>query len=431
MEYAAVVTIAALLLAYAAISERLRGTVLTAPIVFCTAGLLLGSRQLGWIHVSETAEGIKLVAEVALAITLFADAVRIDLRALRKGVGIPARLLGIGLPLTLVAGTVVALLVHPAFAMAQALLLAAILAPTDAALGETVVSDQRLPVAVRQSLNVESGLNDGLAVPFYLVAFDLTASALSGRPGTALLIHVFEQIGLGLAAGIVAGAAGGAVVRYCDARGWVEGAWRQVIMLASAGLAFGLAQVVGGSGFISAFAGGVSFGLVARARGLHLAHLTEQTSGILGALTFAMFGALALRPALGRIDGPMVAYAVLSLTVVRMVPVVLALLGSRLRWPTIAFIGWFGPRGLASIVFGLGILGAGLPGADRLLPTAAITVGLSIYAHGVTARLLTRAYVRWFGSLAVKPAAESADVHEHRVRLGSDQEASELLADGG
>jgi NhaP-type Na+/H+ or K+/H+ antiporter len=334
-----------------------------------------------------------------LAVVLFADASRIDLRALRGELAIPARLLGVGLPLTLIAGFVVALALLGGLAWPEALLLAVILAPTDAALGQAVVTLPRLPVRVRQSLNVESGLNDGICVPVFLIVLAI-ATAEGGAIGDGAAARlVAEQIGYGALAGVIAGAAGAAAIVVAERAAQTEQAWLQIVPLAAAGLAWGIATPIGGSGFIGAFVGGVAFQALRRDTAGDVAHLVDEAGAVLGAVTFVVFGAVLLGPALDELTMSIVLYALLSLTVIRMAPVALALVGTGMRSQTTRFLGWFGPRGLASIVFALMLEeDGGVPHAETIMVTAFVTVGLSVLLHGLTAAPLAERYARWFES---------------------------------
>ena len=395
----ALATLALALLAFAAISGRIAGTPITPAMVFTGVGLLVGVDALGLVEFAPTGETIKLLAEATLTLVLFADASRIDVRALRGEIGIPARLLGIGLPLTLLAGFLAVLGVLGELTWAEALVLAVVLAPTDAALGQAVVTLPRLPLRIRQSLNVESGLNDGICVPLFLVALAV-AQAESGAIGDGAAARlVSEQIGYGILGGIVGGAVAAAVVVMSSRRGLVEAGWLQTVPLAGAGLAYGIASPLGGSGFIAAFVGGFVFGWLRRHRGGEVGYLLEQGGSILGAVTFVVFGAVLLGPALPELTWPIALYAVLSLTVVRMLPVAIALLGTGARTPTVGFLGWFGPRGLASIVFAIILVEeGGLPHDDTILTTVYFTIGLSVLAHGLSAAPLAERYARWFES---------------------------------
>ncbi|WP_017681548.1 cation:proton antiporter [Rhodococcus ruber] len=390
--------IAGILLVFAAISGRVAGTPITAPIVFTAGGLLVGGQAAGLIEVDAASETVKLLAEVTLALVLFSDASRVDLSALRTEISLPARLLGLGLPLTIAAGFAAALVVLGDLAWPEALLLAVILAPTDAALGQAVVTLPILPSRVRQGLNVESGLNDGICVPLFLIVLAV-ARAESGAIGDGAAVRlVAEQIGFGIVAGVGAGAIAGTVLVVVGRRYPLDHLWRQIVPVAAAALAYTVAVPLGGSGFIAAFVGGLTFGALERRSEGEVSHLIDETGDLFNAVTFIVFGAVLLGPALGRLSWTMAVYAVLSLTVVRMVPVALALIGLHARGPTVAFVGWFGPRGLATIVFAILILEepGELPHEDLLLTTAIVTIAVSVLAHGVTAAPLAVRYAHWF-----------------------------------
>ncbi len=389
-------TLALILLGFAAISGRIEGTSITAPMVFTGVGIVVGARALDLIDLEQHGEEIKLLTEATLTVVLFSEASRIDLRALRAEAGVPARLLGIGLPLTLLAGFVVALMLLDALAWPEALLLAVILAPTDAALGQAVVTLTRLPSRVRQSLNVESGLNDGICVPLFLIVLAIAQAEETDAGWRDAVRLVLEELGYGALAGAFAGAVAAAVVIVAGRRGFITPAWIQVIPLAGAALAFGLAQPIGGSGFIAAFVGGAFFGGLRRREGRDVSYLIEEASALLAAVTFIVFGAVLLLPALENVTWQLVLYAVLSISLVRMIPVGIAMVGTGARLPTVAFLGWFGPRGLASIVFALLLVEeGGLPNDEVILIVTFVAVGLSVFAHGISAAPLARRYADW------------------------------------
>jgi NhaP-type Na+/H+ or K+/H+ antiporter len=403
--------IALVVLGFAAVSHKLDGTPITAAIVFMSAGLLLGPRVLDLVDPSAGGETVKLLAEATLAVVLFSDSARIDLRALRGELGVPARLLGIGLPLTIVAGCLAALVVFGSLEWPEALLLGVILAPTDAALGQAVVTLPSLPLRVRQSLNVESGLNDGLCVPVFYVVLTL-AGAEAGLVSDSHAVKILvEQIGYGTLAGVGAGLLSGAVIVLAGPRGYMEGSWLQIVPVAGAGLAYSSAVALGGSGFIAAFIGGAMFGAVRRRIGGEVGYMLEELGALLGAATFIVFGAALLEPALGRLSWAIVLYAVLSLTIVRMLPVAVSLVGTGARRPTVAFLGWFGPRGLASIVFAVLTLESHgtLPHESTVLDAVFVTIGLSVIAHGLTAAPLAKRYSRWY---AARPREEPEPARE-------------------
>jgi sodium/hydrogen antiporter len=386
-------------------------------MLFVAAGLLFGTEVLGWLDLGIESSGVRLLAEATLTLVLFADASRIDLAALRREIALPARLLGIGLPLTIAAGTVIAAALFTQLSWLEALVLAIVLAPTDAALGQAVVTDPRLPGRIRQGLNVESGLNDGICVPLLFIAL-----AAAEADENAITVHhavhlVLEEIGWGLVGGVAAGALGAIVLGFVERRRLVAEDWLQVIPLSAAALSYGIAAPLGGSGFIAAFVAGLVFGVLYRSHGGETTYLVDAGGQVLNAVTFIVFGALALGPALHVLDWRIALYAVLSLTLARMLPVALALLGLHARRPTVAYVGWFGPRGLASIVFAIIVLeGSALTHAELVVATVLITVALSVYAHGLTALPLTNAYARWFAARPKPPPMESTPAHEHRWR---------------
>jgi sodium/hydrogen antiporter len=391
----ALILMAAIFLGYAAVSRRLEGTPVTAAIVFVGAGFVLGAEVLGWLDLSFDHEALSKLAEATLVVVLFCDASRIDMPALRKEYSVPARLLGIGLPLTILAGAGVAAVVLPDLTWAEAIVLAIVLAPTDAALGQAVVTDERLPSRIRQGLNVESGLNDGLCVPLLAIALAVAETDAGETTRTHAVKLVVEAIGWGVVGGVVAGAVAALVLRASTRRGWMQGQWRQIVPVAAAVGAFGIADGRGGSGFIAAFVGGLVYGVMAP-KDMDAAQFAEEVGSVLNGITLVVFGALVLSSVWSSIGLREVVYGVLTLTVVRMIPVAIAMIRSHARVPTVLFLGWFGPRGLASIVFGVVVLeAANLPHTDELVVAVSVTVALSVVAHGVTAAPLARRYAEW------------------------------------
>ena len=411
--------LAGIVVAYAAVSGRLARSPLTPAVFFVTAGLLAGGEVLGWIDLETDGSAVRLLAEATLTLVLFADASRIDFGALRQEYAVPARLLGIGLPLTILLGALFAVGLIGELTLAEAAVLAIVLAPTDAALGQAVVTDSRLPSRIRQGLHVESGLNDGICVPLLFIAI----AVAEAEAGTVSNLHavelVLEEIGYGVLGGVVAGAVGAVLVRFGMRRGLIEPVWLQILTVGTAALAYGLAAPIGGSGFIAAFVGGFVFGLLRRHAGGEVTYFLDESGELLNGVTFVVFGAAILGAALADITWEAVVYAVLSLTVIRMLPVFAALVGTGARRPTLAFTGWFGPRGLASIVFGVILVeDADLPHTEPILLAIALTIGLSVFAHGLSAQPLTERYVRWYRSHPRDrlPSMESKPAPEHRWR---------------
>ncbi|MRX43704.1 cation:proton antiporter [Agromyces kandeliae] len=392
----AVTVVMAVIILWSALSGPLDRRGVTPALFLMVVGFGLSAISPGILDVSLESVVAERIAEIALVLLLFSDATRIDLRVLRHQLGWPSRLLLVGLPLTILAGTGIAALVFPSMALASAFLLAIMLAPTDAALGQKVVADRRVPARVRQALDVESGLNDGLAVPLFLVALSIANAEFEAGVTGMVAGSMAAQIGWGLTAGLAAGVPGGLLFRAADRRGWIAREWRQILPLAVALLAYAIAQDLGGSGFIAAFVGGIAFGRLAGPSRSKVTVLSEAAGDLLAAVTWIAFGALALTLALPYVTWQVVVYAVLSLTVVRMVPVAIALAGSGARRPTVAFIGWFGPRGLASLVFALLAAESGVPEGETVLTTVVVTVALSITLHGLTSAPLVEVYHRWY-----------------------------------
>lgn len=338
---------------YALVSERLAMSPVTAPMVFVAVGLIVGGSGVGVFDLGLDNEAVSVVVEATLVLVLFTDAVRIDLRALRSSWWLPGRLLGIGLPLTLLLGTIVALVLLPDLTIAEAALIAAVLAPTDAALGQAVVSDMRLPVRLRQGLNVESGLNDGIVLPVVAICLAWAGAEADAEGFGEWGAFVASQIGLGVLCGVVAGAGGAWLLRRRSVADRVEGIYRQLATISIAVAGFAAASAVDGNGFIAAFTAGLAFGHLAREQCAGAQDFTADQGELLSVVTFTIFGAALAGPALDELTWAVAGYVVLSLTVIRMAPVLLSLWRSRLLLETRVFAAWFGPRGLASILFAL------------------------------------------------------------------------------
>jgi NhaP-type Na+/H+ or K+/H+ antiporter len=394
---------AAVLLLYTLLSRRLAGTAVSPALVFALGGLALGVAGGADIRPRELSAGnqeaVLLLAELALALLLFGSAAALGLRELRADRALSERLLGIGLPVTIAAGVLAALALLGDLDIWEMLLVAALLAPTDAALAAPVVSDRRVPVRVRTALDVEAGLNDGGAVP--VVFFALAAAvAAEGAPEHGLFHEGAVIIGGGVLVGAVVGAVGGRAVALAMRRRTVAPAYEPMAMVALALVTFFAADAIGASGFIAAFVGGlVAAAPLGDSRG-RLTEFMDEDGQLLSFAVFFIFGVLAAS-VLDGVTWAVAGYAVLSLTVVRMLPVAIALAGSGLRAPTTAFMGWFGPRGIASIALLFVVLGEepGLPGIATIESTVVATVLLSIVAHALTAPALVARYARFTGSL--------------------------------
>lgn len=411
--------VAAAVLVVACASRRMTGTPVTTAMAFVAIGVLVGPIVIDGVTAAPTGATVRTLAEATLAVVLFADASRIKLRALAREFVVPLRLLAVGLPLTIIVGAALAVAMFTQMNLAEAVVLAVVLAPTDAALGQAVVTEPRLPSRIRQGLNVESGLNDGICVPLLLIALAVADVEDKTTSGHHALAVVAEEIGYGIIGGVVAGLAAAALVTVAYRRDLITGSWLQIIPIAAAAMAYGMAVALGGSGFIASFLAGGIFGALVSQESEEASRLNEEIGGLLGGITFLIFGAVLLGPTLEHVSWQIALYAVLSLTLIRLLPVAIAMIGSGARWRTVGFLGWFGPRGLASIVFAvIAVQEAHLAHAQTILLASYLTIGLSVFAHGATAAPLAQRYARWYGSHPGhrRPVMESIPAAHHRPR---------------
>ena len=393
MDYSDLAIIAAFAFLYSIIASRLGKTRFNGALVYVIAGFLCGGQAFGWIDVQIGGEGLKILAELTLALVLFTDSANTNLATLRRIETIPIRLLFIGLPLTLVFGFAAGWLFFDELGLFEIALLATMLAPTDAALGKAVVTNPAVPESVRESLNVESGLNDGICVPVLLFFLALAVGdAESGHAAGLMAQLTLQAIGTGVLVGGVAGLVGGRLIRHCSTRGWVAGSWIQIPVIALALTCFATAQWLEGSGFIACFVAGMIFGTTEKGNKGRFLEAAEGVGDSMALVTWLMFGAVAVGVTWQYLDWRVIAYALTSLTVIRIVPVFLATLGLKLRWDTRLFMGWFGPRGLASIVFVVLVTDETLPGSEVLATTVTWTILLSVLLHGLSANALSKAY---------------------------------------
>lgn len=404
MNAADLAIVAALVFGWGTLSARLERFDVTAPIIFVLAGLLLTHGPLAVLGVTPSNELIKGLAEFTLALVLFSDASRVGLHELRADSGLYVRLLGVALPLTIGLGTLLALaLVGPGTSIWLALLVGAALAPTDAALGAGMIANPVVPARIRRLINVESGLNDGIATPFVSVA--LAGAATGGHIAGHGPAKAVTELAVGILIGVIVGGVGGLLVNTARQRGWVAEGFAGSAVLGLAICAYASAVAVDGNGFIAAFIGGLAFGTTGGRRGEPLVPFVEETGALVSLLVWLAFGAVAVVPAMETVTWPIVLYAILSLTVVRMVPVAVALIGARLGWATVILVAWFGPRGLASVVFALLALEElGSPTAGRAVAVIAITVLLSVVVHGATAEPLAIRYTKRLSDHAAEDA---------------------------
>lgn len=395
--YETLAVLALFIMVYSSVAGAVERSWISGPIVFTCFGILIGPAGFDLLDWDTDRELIRSLAEVTLAMVLFTDAAGANVRVLKNTSGVPARLLLIGLPLTIALGFAVGtvFIEHPS--LLAIAVLATMLAPTDAALGKAVITNQAVPDEIRQSLNVESGLNDGICVPvlllFLTLALDMTGD-VTPLPLAAQL--VVEQIGIGLVVGLLLTFIAVRLLAFARRRQWLTKTWTQIPIFALALSCFAVAQSLGGSGFIAAFSGGLLMAFMDK----HLATqvkeeyliASEGAGDTLALITWVAFGSAVVWQALGNFSWSILVYAFLSLTVIRMVPVFLCLTGSGIDTEGKLFIGWFGPRGLASIVFAVIVVNSALPDSGVLAMTVVCTIILSILGHGVTANPWARAY---------------------------------------
>lgn len=393
MDPAFIIFTATALFVYALVSRRLTTTPISGPMVFVGLGLVAHATGiLDPIQVGGS--GIGNVLELTLALLLFSDATRIHLRSWQADGDLPTRLLAIGMPLTIVLGTFAASWVFPNFGLVAAALIASILAPTDAALGKAVVTNPSVPIRIREALGIESGLNDGIALPIilFLIAIGET------EEGNTLWGLFVEGIGVGVLVGLALGAGAALALGYAIKRSWIAPVWVKISIVAVAFLTFLVADEMGGSGFIAAYVGGNIFGRLMDPldRTNSAGEFGEDLGTILTMISFLIFGAFILGPNQFVFTWSTLFYGILSLTLIRMIPVAISMIGTDIRPPTVLYLGWFGPRGLASIIFaGLLVEEAGLAGAEEIVSAVIVTVALSVVLHGATAPWGAKQYAGW------------------------------------
>ncbi|MET0932108.1 MAG: cation:proton antiporter [Mycetocola sp.] len=398
-----------IVLGWAVVSHRLALWNITGPLVFTVAGFLLGNPLWGPLTVEVEAPSVHVLAELTLALLLFSDASRVNVSTLRQDIGLPARLLGIGLPLAALLGSVAAVVLFSDFTWALALFVGAALAPTDAALSAQVIDDDRLPMRVRRALNVESGLNDGIITPVVVFALAIAASPPGGSGEEADGVRAILELAIGIVVGVALGLVSASLIAFASRRRWILHGGRRLGTLATAVGSFSLAQSLGGNGFIAAFVAGIAFGAafphdVADVE--QVGELPELLGEVLALGVWFLFGAALLPVAFEYFSLSTLLYAIISLTLVRMLPVALGLAGTGLDRGTVLFIGWFGPRGLASVVFAL-LAVEELVETDAVghaISVVAFTVLMSVAAHGISAGPLGRLYERFHDTVPTDEA---------------------------
>jgi NhaP-type Na+/H+ or K+/H+ antiporter len=397
---------AACIVVWSVLSGRLERIYISAPIAFMVMGLVVTHGPLALIHFSPHSETVKTLAEVTLALVLFTDASRVNIHELRSDFGLPVRLLAIGLPLTIGFGTAAAFGIIPGISLWVAATIGAIVAPTDAALGATIMEDARIPNRIRRLLNVESGLNDGIATPF--VNLFLAGAVSTEVAHSVSVLDAAGELLKGAGVGVGVGLAGGWVLAQANRWTWSDPAFRNLAPVGLALFAYCAAIGIHGNGFVAAFIAGMAFGSVVRSNLDPLVSFAEEAGGLLSLVVWLIFGAAMLVPGVEHATWSDWLFALLALTLVRMIPVAMALVGSGLDRFTVGFVGWFGPRGLASVVFGLIAYDSLDPtNAGRVLSVVTVTIAMSVLAHGLSASPLAE----WYGTFSATLASGEA---EHR-----------------
>jgi len=401
---------------YSMVAKRLAATMVTAPMTFMALGVLVALS--GVMPGAEAEEALHIVAEVALILLLFLDAAQTDLLALKERHVWPVRMLVIGLPGAVALGTLAAMPLLPEWPVVGVALVAAILAPTDAALGQAVVSNPLVPERVRRALVVESGLNDGLALPVVLLFASLAAGAMSDAEVNWALFGL-EQVTLGPLAGVVIGAAGAKLLLLSKARAWTSESYEGIGAIALALSCYLGADVIGGNGFIASFVGGLTFGCIVQGRCRFVYEFTENEGQMLSWSAFFLLGLALVPEAVAHLTGPMLAIILGSLFLVRPVAIWLSLTGTDAAPLTRVFFGWFGPRGLATALFALLVLEE-LPEelADPVLMLAVNAVWMSTLLHGLSAVPASRFYSSRVARRG--PCPETEAIHGSAIPMPQD-----------
>ena len=404
--YAEFVVLAGFAFLYSVVAGRMERSIISGPIVFMAFGFLIGPLAFSWVEVDVTNREFRMLADLTLALVLFIDAANADLSVHKASTLVPRRMLLFGLPGTIALGFVAGLVLFDSLGVYELAILATMLAATDAALGKAVITNKAVPSHVREGLNMESGLNDGLCVPVLFVFIALAEASSVETDSTMLALKlVAREIGIGLVVGLGITALGTWLITWCWKRNWITEIWLQIPVVMLAITCFALAQTLHGSGYIAAFVGGILFGFIARKDTHKLVMAAEGVGETLAMMTWIVFGAAVIGQSFEFFTWQVVLYAVLSLTIVRMLPMFVSLTGTGETTESKLFLGWFGPRGLASLVFAIIVLNTDLPGTKLMATVVVCTVFLSAIVHGVTANPMASA-------LAAKVARTGSDAKQ-------------------
>lgn len=379
--------LAGIVFLYTLIAKRIENSLLSGPMVYVTLGLILGPLGFALIGKTSQASSTRLLIDITLALILFSDAAHSNFTVLKKKLVYPTRMLLLGLPASILLGFIAAAVIFNQLSLLEAAILGTMLAATDAALGKAVVTNQQVPAAVREGLNVESGLNDGLCVPILLLLISMASAGESEHfnsfSGLTILV---QELGIGAMVGLGMAYLGATLLLWSHSKQWISEVWCQLTVAAMALCSLGLAQAMEGSGYIAAFSGGLLFGHLMKRNTHKLVLTTESLAELMAMLTWIVFGAAVVSTVYTAFSLSMVLYAIISLTLIRMIPVYLCFAGTKVPSQHRLFMGWFGPRGLASIVFAIIVIDAELPNSNFIALTVTCTVLLSLVLHGISAK---------------------------------------------
>jgi len=396
----AILLFGALLAVAAALSGVMRGTVLSISVL--SVGLGIGLAATDVVSVDAGDSAVVHLIELALILTLFSDGLFVDRELLRVHWGPVTRAIVLAMPITLGLLGLMGHGIFPELSWEEAFLLAAVLTPTDPVVTSTVVTAQRVPSTVRHTLNLESGLNDGLALPFVL--FFLVLAESSGDAGGEAA-KLLGEAAFGALVGIVLGVVGGRLHRHLPGGGLTaryEGIYAVGFGLA----AFGLADVTIGNGLIAAFVAGIVMGLAEHQIPDAFVEFAENVSAISQVLTFFVFGALIVATGYDGEIWRLVLFILLALLVARPLAILVAFVRSRLPGPQKAFIAWFGPKGVASMLFALFVLQSDVAASSTIFDIAAFVILSSIVAHGLTDTVGARWIERRMGAAGTAEAVK-------------------------
>lgn len=389
--YIIMASVAGLVFFYSLIAKRVDNSLISGPMIFTAVGFLCGSWGLGIFGEHTSSHDLRLLADLTLALVLFSDAANANLAVLKKHVQVPLRMLLAGLPMIILLGFAAAVFIFESLTLYEAAILATMLAATDAALGKAVVTDKKIPAEIREGLNAESGFNDGLCVPILLLLIALSLNQAGGeQQEISAMLLVAEELGIGLIVGLGFAFIGAHLLRYAQNNGGLSEVWTQTSVAALAISSFAVAQHIHGSGYIASFSGGLLFGYLAKDNTHKLVMGAEVASEVLALSTWVLFGAVVIVGLLDYMTWNVFIYALLSLTVIRMLPIYISFIGSNIDLKSRLFMGWFGPRGLASLVFVIIVLDTEIAGAKMIALVVITTVFLSLILHAITAKPLTQ-----------------------------------------